>query len=144
MATREAVSEALFAKLQSTGAFPTATRRNASPETIALPGQPALVLAKHHERYEKKGIAVPPVRTITFVAILYIDVGAVAAAIPDAILNPLQDAIDAALVADNGQTGACTLGGLVQSAMIVGEPLMSPGDKTGRGTAIIPIEVILP
>ena len=143
-ATREQVMAALLTRLQGTGQFTVVTRRNAAPETIATPGQPALVLVKHHERYEKKSTTLKPVRVMIVLAIIYIDVGAVANAIPDAILNPIQDAIDTALNPDSAQYNTCTLGGLVQSTVIVGEVISAPGDKTGKGTVIIPIEITLP
>ena len=143
-ATREQIMAALLTRLQGTGQFTVVTRRNAAPETIATPGQPALVLVKHHERYEKKTTTLKPVRVMIVLAIIYIDVGAVANAIPDSILNPIQDAIDTALAPDNPQYNTCTLGGLAQSCLINGEVISAPGDKTGKGTVIIPIEITLP
>jgi hypothetical protein len=148
-ATREQIMEALQSRLQGimvngSAAFSAVTRRNVSPETIASPNNPALVLVKHHETYHRPSPAQPPRRTLTIMAIVYIDVGANVNAIPDAVLNPIQDAIDAALVPDNYQTGNCTLDGLVFSAMISGEVIAAPGDKTGKGLACIPIDIIIP
>ena len=148
-ATREQIMEALQARLQGiivngSPAFNAVTRRNVSPETIVSAGQAALALVKHHETYHRPSPAQPPRRTLTIMAIVYIDVGANANAIPDAVLNPIQDAIDAALAPDDNVRGTCTLGGLVYSAMIAGEVIAAPGDKTGKGLAIVPIDVIIP
>ena len=144
MTTREQVMEALQTRLQGAYSFGAVTRRLVSPETIASPGAPALVLIKHHEEYSRKSPSVPPVRTMTIMAIVYIDVGTNVNAITDAVINPIQDAIDAALVPDDYVNGRCTLGGLVFSAMIKGEVIAAPGDKTGKGLAILPIEIVLP
>ena len=135
--------EALFAKLSGAYAFGVATRRLVSPETIATPGAPALVLIVHHEEYEQRP-AQPPKRTMTVLAVLYIDTGSDPNAIPDAVLNPIQDAIDAALAPDTPGQGRCTLGGLVSSVVIKGQVVKAPGDKTGKGLAIIPIEITIP
>lgn len=142
--TREMIMEALQTRLQAAYAFSAVTRRNLSPETIVSAGQSALVLVKHHENYHRPSPAGPSRRTLTVMAIVYIDVGAAANAIPDAVLNPIQDAIDAALYPDDLQRGTCTLGGLVYSVMISGEVIAAPGDKTGKGLACIPIEIIWP
>ena len=102
------------------------------------------MLIKHHEDYTRKGPTVPPIRTMTVMAIVYIDVGSNVNAIPDSVINPIQDAIDTALLPDDSTTGRCTLGGIVFSAMIKGEVIAAPGDKTGKGLALIPIEICIP
>ena len=66
-ATREQIMAALQSRLQSiqvngSAAFSAVTRRNVSPETIASPGAPALVLVKHHETYHRPSPAQPPRR----------------------------------------------------------------------------------
>ncbi len=142
-ATRESVMAALLAKLTGAFAFGAVTRRLVSPETIATPGKPALVLIEHHEEYEQRP-AQPPRRKMSVMAILYIDTGSDPNAIPDAVLNPIQDAIDAALAPDAPHLGRCTLGGLVDSVVISGSVIKAPGDKTGKGLAIIPIEITIP
>lgn len=145
MATREQVMAALQTLL--TGAYSFSggvTRRNQSPETIATPGNPALVLLTHHESYERQSPSLPYRRVMTVLAIVYIDVGTDPNAIPDTYLNNAQDAIDAVMKPDNPVVGRNTLGGLVYSAMIKDQVTRAPGDRTGKGLAIIPIEIILP
>jgi hypothetical protein len=143
-ATREQIMEALQARL-SIAAFGTnVTRRNQSPETVASPGNPALILVKHEEQYERQSPSLPPRRTMVVDAIVYIDVGTNVNAIPDAVLNPIQDAFDTALLPDDPSSNRCTLGGLVFSVMIKGTIINAPGDKTGKGLAIVPIEIMIP
>jgi hypothetical protein len=141
---RETAVQALLNKLTGLGVFTNIGRRNTSPETIASPGNPALLLLTHHENYVRAEYAQPPKRTLTVLACVYIDTGTDENAVPDTVLNTLQDAIDGALVADDRSTGRCTLGGAVFSAHIKGEVIRAPGDKTGKGLAVIPIDLILP
>ncbi len=143
-ATREQIMEALQTRLTAAYAFGAVTRRNASPETIATPGSPALVLIKHHETYHRQSPSLPPRRTMVVLAIVYIDTGSNVNLIPDAIINPIQDAIDTALLPDDLQQNRCTLGGLAFSVMISGELIAAPGDKLGKGLIVIPIEVVMP
>jgi hypothetical protein len=141
--TREQITQALLARLTAAAAWGASGRRNRDPNNIASPNEPALLLIKHHEHYERVGHNMPPRRTMNMMAIVYIDAGSDENGIPDAILNPIQDAIDAALAPDTPQ-GFCTLGGLVASCIIAGEVTNAPGDMTGKGLAIIPIDILIP
>lgn len=147
-ATREAIAVALESKLAATQGVATITRRNTDPEKIAQPGAPALVLVSDGEDYTVPAPGQPPKRTMHFLAIIYTDAGSGPQAqntIPDSILNPILDGVDAALAADNPiAPGRCTLGGLVYSCRINGKVTKAPGDKTGKGLAIVPIEIVIP
>ena len=143
-ATREQAIEALFSRLTGAYAFSAATRRLASPETLAPAGGSALALVVHHEDYHRQSPSAPPRRTLTALAIAYVNVGGDPNAVPDAVLNPIKDAIDAALKPDDPVTGRCTLGGLVFSVTIDGEVIQAPGDKLGQGLAVMPIKLVLP
>jgi hypothetical protein len=142
--TREQIMTALLTTLTASGNFPTYGRRNRHPETIAATNTPALILVGHGETYERQSPSLPARRTLDVDAIIYTDVGQNENAIPDSILNPLLDGLDASLMPDSPGTGRCTLGGLVYSAMIDGEIVKAPGDVTGKGLAIVPIRVIIP
>jgi len=142
-APREQIMAALLAKLQGAYAWGVVGRRNRAPSAIAAVGKPALILLKHHQHYSARALNMPSVRTLHVMALVYIDVGADETAIPDSVLNPIMDAMDAALAPDTPQ-GFCTLGGLVQSAKITGEVTEAPGDVTGKGLAIIPIDIVIP
>ncbi|RBP03809.1 hypothetical protein DFR50_14257 [Roseiarcus fermentans] len=142
--TREQAIEALFATLSSAYPFGAATRRLAAPEQLATPGKPGFGLVVHHEAYHRPNLNVPPRRTLTALAVIYVATGANPNGVPDALLNPIKDAFDAALAPDNVQTGTCTLGGLVFACGIRGDVVQAPGDKTGAGLAVIPIDIVLP
>jgi len=143
MGKRETALNALLTKITAAGHFSVIGRRNVSPETIATPNAPALLLLTHHEHYTKPQLALPAKKTITVMACIYVDTGNAVNAIPDSVINNLQDYLDDALVPDNLATGFCTLGGAVFSAHIVGDVIRAPGDKSGKGLAIVPIDIIL-
>jgi hypothetical protein len=143
-ATREQIMQALLAKLQASGEFATVSRRNRNPETIAAPNTPALILVGDSESYEGDTPSLPQKRRLHVDAIIYYDVGDDENAIPDSVINPLLDGIDAALAPDKPATNSCTLGDLVQSVRIIGKMIKAPGDKTGKGLAIVPIVILIP
>lgn len=149
--TREQAIEALFARISvatwgsPASGFGLTTRRPIALDQMASPGgRPGLVLIVHHERVVRKSPTTPPIRTMTALAAVYIDATNNLNAIPDSILNPIEDAIEAALAPDDFSTGRCTLGGLVYAAYVSGEIDRAPGDRTGKGVAIVPIDIILP
>ena len=145
MTTREAALAALQAALSLAAPFATVTRRLLAPEQMCAVGAPGLALVVHHEAYHRPNLAQPPRRTLTASAIVYVDAGgANPNAVPDSLLNPILDALDAALLPDNAATGLCTLGGLVFAAAIRGDVVRAPGDKTGKGVAVVPIDLVLP
>jgi hypothetical protein len=143
MATREEIATALLAKLAATGAFVMYGRRLLGPESIPQNQTPALCLVDANELYESQARNLPSKRMLMLDAIVYVDVGSDVNAVPATPLNNALDAIDTALKADSGQ-GFCTLGGKVHSAKITGEVQKAPGDVTGKGLAIVPIEVLIP
>lgn len=144
MKTREAAIEALFAKLSPLVTAGRATRRLYNPETFCKPGETALFLITHHETYSRPAPNSPRKLVLDVSAIIYVNVSNDLNAIPDAVLNPIEDAVDNALAPDNTPTGMCTLSGTVYSCIINGEVTRAPGDKTGQGLAVIPIQLTLP
>jgi hypothetical protein len=142
--SRKSIVAALLAKLAASYAFGVTGQRNRSPETIAAVGAPALLLLRVAEEHEVKAVGLPPIRTIKLVAAVYIDCSDDENAIPDDIISDIHDAFDAALAADDPISGRCTLGGLCYSTKISGTSEGAPGDMTGRGLSLIPIEIVLP
>lgn len=151
MASRKAIAAALLAQLNSGNVFTTAGRRLRAPEQAASPGNPGLFLIKPKETYkydsdDEQGV--PPHRELEFLAVIYTDVGAVENAVPADVIDDIMDAIDAALapgVVDQlSNGGRQTLGGLVYSARIIGDPMFAPGDIQGKGSTTVPIRVVLP
>jgi len=144
--TREQIMAALLARLQAAYPFTVVGRRNVSPDTIAKPGQPALILLKQHE-FIKNASDMPDmaIRTMTVLACCYFDASGDENAVPDTIINAMTQAIDDNLrKPDNMLTRRVTLGGLCQSVKIAGQIDNAPGDQTGKGLAIIPIEIVIP
>ncbi len=143
-ATREQIMTALLALLQAAYPFAVVGRRNVTPDTIAKPGQPALILLKQHEFIKNGGLSPQTaVRTMHVLACCYFDASDNENAVPDAKINEMTEAIDVALrKPDNFMTGCVTLGGKCQSVKISGQIDNAPGDQTGKGLAIIPIEIV--
>ena len=60
---------------------------------------------------------------------------------PGTLINPLLDAVTAALAPDDISKNKCTLGGLVQHAWIEGRIETDEGLLGDQGVAVIPIAV---
>lgn len=144
--TREQIMAALLAKLQAAYPFDVVGRRNVAPESIIKPGETALFLLKQHETAANPGNQ-PSIRkrTMNVLALCYFDASHDVNVVPDSIINAMTDAVDAALAKpDNMIMQTLTLGGLCHSVAIVGQIDNAPGDQTGKGLAIIPIEIVMP
>ena len=144
MPTREAVATALLAKIVATGAFAAHGRRARDPAAIGPGDSPACFLVISGEDFVRVAPNLPAKRRLKFAAFIYNDVGVAPNAIPETGLNVATEALEAALVPDNPATGFCTLGGLVFSAMLIGEARRAPAELTGKALAVVPIEVIVP
>lgn len=146
--TRKQVAAALLKQMTDGGPFFKYGRRLVAPEAAASPGKPALFLIKPNEHYEHDGAGTPPTRTLKFFAVIYTDVGDEVNAVPADVIDDLVDWIDGALapsVVDQlSGGGRQTLGGLVHNCRVTGEPDFAPGDVPGKGTTVVPIDVILP
>jgi hypothetical protein len=149
MTTRKAIAAALLAQLTSGGQFTKKGRRDRAPEQAASPGAPGLYLLKPREEYKYGGDdrGMPPIREMSFLAIVYTDVGADATAVPADVIDDLLDAIDTALAATGvdliSNQGRQTLGGTVYDCRVEGEIEFAPGDSQGKGETAVPIRVIL-
>jgi hypothetical protein len=146
VATREEIMVALLARLAAAYPFTIVGRRNIAPDKIAKPGQPALILLKQHEFIKNAGDAPrTAIRAMTVLACCYFDASADENAVPDTIINAMTQAIDDDLrKPDDIISGRLTLGGRCYSVKISGQIDNAPGDQTGKGLAIIPIEIVLP
>lgn len=144
MATREAIAEALLAKVRTQGFFAATGRRARDPATVGPAQSPACFLVISGERVVNAGGPSPPVRTLTFTAFVYNDIGALPNVFPETALNNAMEALEAALAPDDAVRRVCTLGGLVASALLRGEVHRAPAELTGKALALVPIDVILP
>ena len=123
VASREEIMVALLERLQDAYAFAVVGRRNVSPDTIAKPGQPALLLLKDHENFANDGNQ-PSIakRTMNVLALCYFDASHDENLVPDSIINEMTDAIEAKIrQVDNVIVGRNTLGGKCHSVQIVGQ-----------------------
>lgn len=151
MASRKAIAAALLAVLAPPGGpFVNSGRRLRKPEQAASPNKPACYLIKPKESYkyandEQQGV--PSVRSMDFLAVIYTDVGADENAVPADVIDDILDALDTALAPTGTDQvrygGRTTLGGLVYSVRIEGEPYFAPGDVQGKGSTTVPIKVWL-
>lgn len=141
MVTRQQAVAALFAAMEATAAFKTATRRNRAPESFKPETTPALVLVTNSDEFEGE----PPnlIRRLSLSAILYFDAGTDDSAIPDDAINAALDALDAVFAPDDPIADRCTLGGLIYNVYPAGKGKRAPGNVTGKGLSILPITMIL-
>jgi hypothetical protein len=144
MATREAIMQALFTRLQTVPGITTFSRRMTLPHQVAPGDQPCLMLWEQPE-IERIVTGAPPRRILEAWAVIVFTNSdpAVAGA---TIINPLIDAIELALKVDDPARNVCSLGGLVHYARIEGLIVKETGDTdtTGLGGAVVPIKIMPP
>jgi hypothetical protein len=138
---RESISAALFALLQGVQAtIPTVSfsRRYIDSTSLGSANLPMVELLVKSEDAIQKGMGVPIQWKVTahiFVFVSTTDTDTE----PDAVMNNILDAIEAAVAPD--KTGYQTLGGLVVNCRINGTIERDPGFISGIGAAAIPIEI---
>lgn len=151
--TRETIYAALFAFWQAltlptvpvpTPAFKLATRKVTTWDQVAPEDAPALLMQQVREVSERRR-GLPTKWTLEVKLFLYVHTGANTDAdiVPSQILNPLLDAIDGALVVDDINNNACTLGGLVSSCQISGAIETYPGDLGDEAVAVVPLSIVI-
>jgi hypothetical protein len=144
MATRETVMAALFARLQGIPGILTTSRRMTLPGAV-LPGDlPRLMLWEQLER--GANITGQPAKRAweAWIVIVFANDDPT---VPGAtIINPMLDAIEAALKIDDYGRNVCSLGGLVHYARIEGTIVKETGDTdpTGLGGAVVPVKIMPP
>jgi hypothetical protein len=138
---REAIYGALFARLAGAAAFATVGRRLRHWSDVGPAEQPALFMVQKRETAER-----PPGLPAKWTLLVDLYVYAHAAdepSPPASVLNPLLDALEAALGPDNAATNRQTLGGLVQHAAIAGAIETDEGVLGGQTVAIVPVEIVV-
>jgi hypothetical protein len=140
--TREPLYAALFALLSGTGAFTTASRRLRHWSDVEAAEQPALFLVQKRES-AKAAEGSPPVWRAEIDLYVYCQAPDDETA-PAAVLNPLIDAIEAALAPQGPDLarGTQTLGGLARHCEISGAIETDEGALGGQAVAIVPIEIL--
>jgi hypothetical protein len=142
MITREPTYAALFELIESAAAFVTAERRLRHWSDVAPAEQPALFQSQKSETGAVKALGAPTVWTLNVELYLYAHSGDPYQA-PAAVLNPLVDAVEAAL-APAATTGIQDLGlpAMVQHAYIAGRIETDEGVLGDQAVAIIPVEIL--
>jgi hypothetical protein len=140
---REAIYAALFALVGNAAAFATASRRLRHWTDVPAIEQPALFQVQKSETAKtRRGL--PTEWTLAADLYLYCQAPDETTA-PATILNPLIDAVVAALAPGGGDLAqnAQTLGSLVSHCWIAGKIETDEGALGGQAVAIIPIELVV-
>ena len=135
---REPIAVALFNKLSAVAQFKTTSRRLVLWSDVPASMQPALyVVESDPVATQRPGLG--PVWEWRFDVHVYVNTGDDPDTPPGTLMNPILDAIEAALAPDNLVTNKQTLGGLVQHCWIEGKTQTDQGVLGGQGVAIIPV-----
>ncbi|MGA7887724.1 MAG: hypothetical protein WCA44_18465 [Acidobacteriaceae bacterium] len=138
---REAIFEALFALVRGLPLFVTTSRRARLAKDVSADEQPALFLEETPGEVVKYQSEVMPPKFY-----LYADLGFYAripedlTTPPGSVLNPLLDAVCAALAPGPSQERQ-TLGGLVYNCRINGKILKEEGLLDGQAAVVVPLEI---
>jgi len=148
--TREPIYAAVFAffaalTIGGSPAFLTATRKLATWEDVEPEAQPALLMRQVSENANyRKGL--PTIWTCQIVLLLYVKTQAqnVPDVVPSVVLNPLLDAIEAAVIGgmDDPSSLSATLGGLVSHCAIKGDVQYFEGTLGDDAVVAVPIEFL--
>ena len=155
---RDAIYDALLAFFQAITAadgsqvFRSAFEDPRTWETCPPEDQPAICLSTPIERSEQTRRGIPRIWTLRPDLLIYVNTQASLQAdsaepsqAPSAmrLLNPILDAVEAALAVDDFGAGAVTLGGLVSSVSLDGDLLRFPGTLGNEATALVPLSIIV-
>jgi hypothetical protein len=140
--TREPIYAALFALLAGAAPFKVASRRLRHWTDLDPAEQPALFLVQKRET-AKQAEGAPAEWRAEADIYLYCQAPDDETA-PSSVLNPLIDAVEAALLPQGADlaTGTQSLGGLVRHCWISGAIETDEGALGGQAVAIIPIELL--
>jgi hypothetical protein len=141
MAVREAIYAALWSIAAGAATFATASRRLRHWSDVGPAEQPALFMSEKGAHAVVKALGAPVVYTLYADLYLYAH-SADPYLAPATILNPLMDAVEAAL-APNPVTGIQNLGlAFVQHAYIAGKIETDEGVLGDQAIAVVPVEIL--
>jgi hypothetical protein len=140
VAPRETIMQALFALVSGSAPFVTASRRLQLWNTLSAAEKPAIFQYERDDNYTN-GKNYLPIVEMNVDLYIYTAPGLDSGITPISIMNPLLDAVDAAL-APSPVTRRQTLGGLVSHVWIDGKIMKDPGDIDGDGVAVIPVKIL--
>jgi hypothetical protein len=139
-AGREQIMSALFALVSASPSFVTKSRRLKLWTDVAAAEKPAIFQYERDDVYAN-GKQYLPIVEMNVDLYIYTAPGLDSGITPISMLNPLIDAVDAAL-APSTVTRRQTLGGLVSHVWIDGKIMKDPGDIDGDGIAVIPVKIL--
>jgi len=137
---REPIYAALFALVQSAAPFVTVSRRLRHWSDVGAAEQPALFMIQKTETAEERRPL--PVKWRASVDLYVYAQAPDETTAPSTVLNPLLDALEAALAPDP-VSHVQTLGGLVQHCWIAGRIATDEGVLGGQSVAIVPVEILV-
>jgi hypothetical protein len=138
--TREPIYAALFALVSGAAEFVTVSRRLRHWTDVGAAEQPALFQIQKSESAEER--APLPVKWRAAVDLYLYAQAPDELTAPSTIVNPLLDAIEAALAPDPF-THMQSLGGLVSHCWIAGKIMTDEGVLGGQAVAIVPVEILV-
>jgi hypothetical protein len=139
---RETIQAALFQRVAAIPGFTTASRRLKHWTDVAPAEQPALFQVQKGETWTSRN-GLPPARRLSVELFVYVTTSADPRVAPSQIMNPLIDAIEAALAPDPGRQTQ-DLGGLVEHAWIAGRIESDEGLLGDQAVAIVPVDILIP
>lgn len=142
--TREQVMQALFARMQTVPGMAKYSRRMKLPHQVHPGDQPCLMQWEQPEiARNQTGLPDKRVWEAWIVLVFTNDDDDVPGA---TIINPMLEAIEAAMKVDDFGRNVCSLGGLVHYARIEGTIVKEVGDTdpSGLGGAVVPIKIMPP
>lgn len=133
---REAIYQALFDKLSAIPGIKTKSRRLRHWTDVTQGEQPALFQTEGKQSGQNM-TGLPTKWTLAVDVYLYVKTPA--PQVPGTVMNPLLDAIEAALAPDNPIKNTNTLGGLVEWCRIEGTIETDEGTLGDQAVAVVPI-----
>ena len=144
--TREQIAVAFFELIAGAAAFTATSRRFVHWDQVNETQMPFLTMLKTGEVRGRQTEGLPTL-TINAHVFIYMSAGMDPADVPDAAMNALLDAVDAAVVpmgADLLNGNRQTLGGLVSHCYPLGPVFIDTGDIDGKAVAAIPFQILVP
>lgn len=136
---REAIYQALFAKLAAVPGLKTTSRKLRHWSDVQASEQPALFQAQKNEvGIRQQGLDTKWTLNLD----IYVYVNTSGEACPASQLNQIMDDIEAALLPDNQIKNTNTLGGLVHHCRIEGSIETDEGTLGDQAVAIVPIVIL--
>ncbi len=144
--SREQISAAFFALVAGAAGLTATSRRFVHWDQVNETQMPFLTMLRTGEVRGRQGEGLPTL-TINAHVFIYMSAGMDPEDVPDAAMNAMLDAVDAA-VAPSGADAIAgtkqTLGGLVSHCYPLGPVFIDTGDIDGKAVAAIPFQILVP